>query len=157
VASTVSPQRWQAAGEKKAPPDELSKLFNAFLHRKAQTTCGVPSESPQARSKRDTASHGGGQKVATRAKASRPGTPSRADASRRHATVPDASGASKGALRSSTRFHPSFSGRPVPTRPSRDAIIQRPSLGKRSFARLARFLSIFCTVSLLHSLGSPTG
>ena len=43
MASTVSPTTLQAAGEKKASPDELSKLFKAFLQENS-ATCGVPSE-----------------------------------------------------------------------------------------------------------------
>jgi hypothetical protein len=74
----------------------------------------------------------------------RPAIPNLADALGATPTVPDASAASKKGASTFDTLPSEFSA-DLSTRPSRDAIIQRPSLGKRASRGLARFLIIFCT------------
>src|SRR5262245_10049401 len=147
MASTVSPTTLQAAGEKKAPPDELSKLFKAFLQQENSATCGVPSEVLKQVKVKVKEEHGKATEVGKKvcdaaAQGPRPATPSLTDALGATPTVPDASAASKKGA--STDPLPSEFSADLSTRPSRDAIIQRPSLGKRASRGLARFLIIFC-------------
>src|SRR5262245_49352205 len=152
MASTVSPTALQAAGEKKAPPDELFRVFEAFLAREGKmvkglqensATCGVPSEVL----KQVQEGHGKATKVGKKvcdaaAQGPRPATPSLADALGATPTMPDASGASKKGASPFDTLASEFSA-DLSIRPSRDAIIQRPSLGKRASRGLARFLIIF--------------
>ena len=44
MASTVSPTTLQAAGEKKGPPNELSKAFKAFLAAEGNMVKGFSRE-----------------------------------------------------------------------------------------------------------------
>jgi hypothetical protein len=144
MASTVSPTTLQAAGEKKAPPDELSKLFKAFLQENS-ATCGVPSEVlKQVKEGHGKATEVGKKVCDAAAQGPRPATPNLADALGATPTVPDASAASKKGASTFDTLPSEFSA-DLSTRPSRDAIIQRPSLGKRASRGLARFLIIFCT------------
>ena len=144
MASTVSPTTLQAAGEKKAPPDELSKLFKAFLQENS-ATCGVPSEVlKQVKEGHGKATEVGKKVCDAAAQGPRPATPSLADALGATPTVPDASAASKKGASTFDTLPSEFSAN-LSTRPSRDAIIQRPSLGRRASRGLARFLIIFCT------------
>ena len=144
MASTVSPTTLQAAGEKKAPPDELSKLFKAFLQENS-ATCGVPSEVlKQVKEGHGQATEVGKKVCDAAAQGPRPATPSLADALGATPTVPDASAASKKGASTFDTLPSEFSAN-LSTRPSRDAIIQRPSLGRRASRGLARFLIIFCT------------
>src|SRR5215470_14112103 len=153
MASTVSPTTLQAAGEKKAPPDELSKLFKAFLAaekmvegvQENSATCGVPSEVlKQVKEGHGKATEVGKKVCDAAAQGPRPATPSLADALGATPTVPDASAASKKGASTFDTLPSEFSAN-LSTRPSRDAIIQRPSLGRRASRGLARFLIIFCT------------
>src|SRR5262245_54967564 len=138
MASTVNPTTLQAAGEKKAPPDELSNLFKAFLQEDS-ATCGVPSEVLKQ------VKEGHGKKICdAAAQGPRSAIPSLADALGATPTVPDASAASKKGASTFDTLPSEFSA-DLSTRPSRDAIIQRPSLGRRASRGLARFLIIFCT------------
>jgi|SRR5215475_9506504 len=147
MASTVSPTTLQAAGEKKAPPDELSKLFKAFLGEGVQensATHGVPSEVlKQVKEGHGKATEVGKKVCNAAAQGPRPATPSLADALGATPTVPDASAASKKGAPTFDTLPSKFSA-DLSTRPSRDAIIQRPSLGKRASRSLTRFLIIFC-------------
>jgi hypothetical protein len=146
MASTVSPTTLQAAGEKKAPPDELFRVFEAFLAadgkmvkglQENSATCGVPSEVlKQVKEGHGKATEVGKKVCDAAAQGPRPATPSLADALGATPTVPDASAASK---------KPSEFSAGLSTRPSRDAMIKRPSLGKRASRSLTRFLIIFCT------------
>ena len=142
MASTVSPTTLQAASEKKAPPDELSKLFKAFLGEGVQensATHGVPSEVlKQVKEGHGKATEVGKKVCDAAAQGPRPATPSLADALGATPTVPDASAASKKGASTFDTLPSEFSA-DLSTRPSRDAIIQRPSRG------LGRFLIIFCT------------
>ena len=143
MASTVSPTTLQAAGEKKASPDELSKLFKAFLQENS-ATCGVPSEVlKQVKEGHGKATEVGKKVCDAAAQGPRPATPS-LDALGATPTVPDASAASKKGAPTFDTLPSEFSA-DLSTRPSRDAIIPRPSLGKRASRGLARFLIIFCT------------
>src|SRR5262245_45729415 len=144
MASMVSPTTLQAAGEKKAPPDELSKLFKAFLQENS-ATCGVPSEVlKQVKEGHGKATEVGKKVCDAAAQGPRPATPSLADALGVTPTLPDASAASKKGASTFDTLPSEFSAN-LSTRPSRDAIIQRPSLGRRASRGLARFLIIFCT------------
>src|SRR5262249_49826315 len=150
MPSTVSPTALQAAGEKKAPPDELFRVFEAFLAadgkmvkglQENSATCGVPSDLL----KQVKEGHGKATEVSKKdcdaaAQGPRPATPSLADALGATPTVPDASAASKKGA--STTLPSEFSA-DLSTRPSRDAMIKRPSLGKRASRGLTRFLIIF--------------
>jgi len=148
MASTVSPTTLQAAGEKKAPPDELSKLFKAFLGEGVQensATHGVPSEVlKQVKEGHGKATEVGKKVCDAAAQGPRPATPSLADALGATPTVPDASAASKKGASTFDTLPSEFSA-DLSTRPSLDATIKRPSLGKRVSRGLARFLIIFCT------------
>jgi hypothetical protein len=152
MASTVSPTTLQAAGEKKAPPDELCKAFKAFLAAEGKmvkglqensATCGVPSEVlKQVKEGHGKATEVGKKVCDAAAQEPRPAAPSLADALGATPTVPDASVASKKGASTFDTLPSEFSA-DLSTRPSRDAIIQRPSLGKRASRGLARFLIIF--------------
>ena len=146
MASTVSPTTLQAAGEKKAPPDELSKLFQAFLGEGVQensATHGVPSEVlKQVKEGHGKATEVGKKVCDAAAQGPRPATPS-LDALGATPTVPDASAASKKGAPTFDTLPSKFSA-DLSTRPSRDAMIKRPSLGKRASRSLTRFLIIFC-------------
>jgi len=147
MASTVSPTTLQAASEKKAPPDELSKLFKAFLGEGVQensATHGVPSEVlKQVKEGHGKATEVGKKVCDAAAQGPRPATPSLADALGATPTVPDASAASKKGAPTFDTLPSEFSA-DLSTRPSRDAMIKRPSLGKRASRSLTRFLIIFC-------------
>ena len=131
MASTVSPTTLQAAGEKKASPDELSKLFKAFLQENS-ATCGVPSEVlKQVKGEHGKATEVGKKVCDAAAQGPRPATPSLADALGATPTVPDASAASKKGAPTFDTLPSKFSA-DLSTRPSRDAMIKRPSLGKRA-------------------------
>src|SRR5262249_15780294 len=95
----------QAAGEKKAPAEELCKVFKAFLASEGKllkglqengATCGPPPQAlNQAQGGRARAS-GGGRKVRdAAARGPRQAAPSLADALGAAPTVPDASAARK--------------------------------------------------------------
>src|SRR5262249_5566433 len=76
---------------KKAPPDELSKLFKAFLQENS-ATCGVPSEVlKQVKEGHGKATEVGKKVCDAAAQGPRPATPSLADALGATPTVPDAS------------------------------------------------------------------
>src|SRR5262249_11903237 len=142
MAST-EPTTLQAAGEKKAPPEELSTLFKAFL-QESSATCGVPSEAlKQVKEGHGKAMEVGKKVCDAAAQGPRPATPSLADALGATPTAQDASAASKKGASTFDTLASEFSA-DLSTRPSRDAIIQRPSLGKRASRGLARFLIIFC-------------
>ena len=153
MASTVSPTTLQAAGEKKAPPDELFRVFEALLAGEGKmvkgpqensATCGVPSEVlKQVQEGHGKATEVGKKVCDAAAQGPRPATPSLADALGATPTMPDASGASKKGASPFDTLASEFSA-DLSIRPSRDAIIQRPSLGKRASRGLARFLIIFC-------------
>ena len=152
MASTVSPTTLQAAGEKKGPPNELSKAFKAFLAAEGKMVKGLQENSatvPSEVLKQVKEGHGKATEVGKKvcdaaAQGPRPATPSLADALGATPTVPDASAASKKDASTFDTLPSEFSA-DLSTRPSRDAIIQRPSLGKRASRGLARFLIIFCT------------
>src|SRR5262249_39339618 len=155
MASTVSPTTLQAAGKKKAPVDEeLSKLFKAFLAAEGKmvegvqensATCGVSSEVlKQVKEGHGKATEVGKKVCDAAPQGPRPATPSLADALGATPTVPDAWAASKKVASTFDTLPSEFSA-DLSTRPSRDAIIQRPSLGKRAARGLVRFLIIFCT------------
>ena len=154
MASTVSPTTLQAAGEKKAPPDELSKLFKAFLAAEGKMVEGVQENSATRGVsseilKQVKEGHGKttevGKKVCdAAAQEPRPATPSLADALGATPRVPDALAASKKGASTFDTLPSEFSA-DLSTRPSLDATIKRPSLGKRVSRGLARFLIIFCT------------
>src|SRR5262249_16200791 len=137
MASTVSPTTLQAAGEKKAPPDELFKVFEAFLAAEGKmvkglqensATCGVPSELKQAKEGRGKAREVGKKVCDEAAQGPRPATPSLADALGATPTVPDASAASKKGASTFDTLPSEFSA-DLSTRPSLDSTIERPSLG----------------------------
>jgi hypothetical protein len=95
----------QAAGEKKAPPEELCKLFKAFLAAEVKmlkglqdhsATCGVPPEII----KQVKDGHGKASEVSKRvcdaaSQAARPAGPSLSDALGTTPMVPDASAGTK--------------------------------------------------------------
>src|SRR5262245_4505968 len=141
MAST-EPTTLQAAGDKKAPPDELSTLFKAFLQENS-ATCGVPSEVlKQVKEGHGKATEVGKKVCDAAAQGSRPATPSLADALGATPTLPDASASSKKGASTFDTLPSEFSA-DLSTRPSRDAIIQRPSLGERASRGLVRFLIVF--------------
>jgi hypothetical protein len=97
-------QALQAAGQRKAPPDEICKLFKAFLAAESKmikglqehsATCGVPSEVlKQVQDGHGKASEVG-KKICDAAQAPRPAAPSLSDALGAGPMVPDASAATK--------------------------------------------------------------
>jgi len=97
-------QALQAAGQRKAPPDEICKLFKAFLAAESKmikglqehsATCGVPSEVlKQVQDGHGKASEVG-KKICDAAQAPRPAAPSLSDALGAGPMVPDASTATK--------------------------------------------------------------
>jgi len=97
-------QALQAAGQRKAPPDEVCKLFKAFLAaenkmikglQEHSATCGVPSEVlKQVQDGHGKASEVS-KKVCDAAQAPRPAPPSLSDALGAGPMVPDASSATK--------------------------------------------------------------
>jgi hypothetical protein len=146
MASTVSPTTLQAAGEKKAPPDELSELFKTFLAavQENSATCGVPSEVlKQVKEGHGKATEVGKKVYDAAAQGPRPATPSLADALGATPTLPDASAASKKGASTFDTLPSEFSA-DLSARPSLDRMIKRPSLGKRASRSLTRFLIIFC-------------
>jgi hypothetical protein len=146
MASTVSPTTLQAAGEKKAPPDELSELFKTFLAavQENSATCGVPSEVlKQVKEGHGKATEVGKKVCDAAAQGPRPATPSLADALGATPTLPDASAASKKGASTFDTLPSEFSA-DLSARPSLDRMIKRPSLGKRASRSLTRFLIIFC-------------
>jgi len=98
-------QALQAAGQRKAPPDEVCKLFKAFLAAETKmmkglqehsATCGVPSEVlKQVQDGHGKASEVS-KKVCDAAQAPRQAAPSLSDALGAGPMVPDASTAKKG-------------------------------------------------------------
>src|SRR5262245_13576385 len=143
MASTVSPTTLQAAGEKKAASDGISNAFQAFLGQGVQensATHGVPSEGlKQVKEGHGKATEVGKKVCDAAAQGPRPATPSLADALGVTPTLPDASAASKKGASTFDTLPSEFSAN-LSTRPSRDAIIQRPSLGRRASRGLARLL-----------------
>src|SRR5262249_19852283 len=107
-------------------------------------TCGVPSEVlKQVKEGHGKATEVGKKVSDAAAQGPRPATPRLADALGATPTVPDASDArNKGA--STMDRQPSAVSADLCHRPSRDAMIKRPSLGKRASRSLTRFLIIFC-------------
>jgi hypothetical protein len=97
-------QALQAAGKRKAPPDEVCKLFKAFLAAETKmikglqehsATCGVPSEVlKQVQDGHGKASEVS-KKVCDAAQAPRQAAPSLSDALGAGPMVPDASSATK--------------------------------------------------------------
>jgi hypothetical protein len=97
-------QALQAAGQRKAPPDEVCKLFKAFLAAETKmikglqehsATCGVPSEVlKQVQDGHGKASEVS-KKVCDAAQAPRQAAPSLSDALGAGPMVPDASSATK--------------------------------------------------------------
>jgi hypothetical protein len=99
-------QALQAAGKKKAPPEELCKLFKTFIAAESKmikgleehrVTCGVPADAI----KQVQAGHGKATQMAKRicdaaAQGPRPAGPSLSDVLGAAPTVPDASGAKRG-------------------------------------------------------------
>ncbi len=96
----------QAAGQKKAPPEELCKLFKAFLSvedkmlkglEEHSATCGVPPEVlKQVKAGHSKASQMSKQICDVAAQGSRQAGPSLSDALGTTPLVPDASTAKKG-------------------------------------------------------------
>jgi hypothetical protein len=99
-------QALQAAGQKKAPPDELCKLFKAFLSSEGKMikgleehskTCGVPGEIiKQVKAGHGKASQMGKQICDVAAQGPRPAGPSLSDALGTTPMMPDASTTRKG-------------------------------------------------------------
>jgi hypothetical protein len=95
----------QAAGEKKVPPEELCRLFKAFLAAEGKMvkglqensqTCGVPQEVlKQVKEGHGKATEVGKKVCEAAAQGPRTAAPSLADALGATPTVPDASGASR--------------------------------------------------------------
>jgi hypothetical protein len=98
-------QALQAAGQKKAPPEELCKLFKAFLAAESKmmkgleehsATCGVPSEViKQVKAGHGKASEMGKKICEVAAQGPRPAGPSLSDALGTTPMVPDASTGTK--------------------------------------------------------------
>jgi hypothetical protein len=98
-------QALHAAGQKKVPPEELCKLFKAFLAVEGKmvkgleensATCGVPSEVlKQVKVSHNKASEVGKQVCDAAAQGPRPSGPSLSDALGTTPLVPDASTATK--------------------------------------------------------------
>jgi hypothetical protein len=98
-------QALHAAGQKKAPPEELCKLFKAFLAAEGKmvkgleensTTCGVPPEVlKQVKASHGKASQVGKQVCEVAAQGPRPAGPSLSDALGTTPLVPDSSTATK--------------------------------------------------------------
>jgi len=98
-------QALQTAGQKKAPPDELCKLFKAFLTaetkmisrlQESSATCGVPPEVlKQVKDGHSKASDVGKKVCDAAAQGPRPAAPSLSDALGATPTVPDPSTATK--------------------------------------------------------------
>jgi hypothetical protein len=98
-------QALQAAGKKKAPPDELCKLFKAFLAVETKlvkgleensATCGVPDNViKQVKAGHAKASQTGKQICEVAAQGPRPTGPSLSEALGTTPTVPDAATATK--------------------------------------------------------------
>jgi hypothetical protein len=98
-------QALQAAGQKKVPPEELCKLFKAFLAAESKmmkglqdhgATCGVPPEVlKQVKDGHGKASEVGKKVCDAAAQGPRPAGPSLSDALGTTPAVPDASTATK--------------------------------------------------------------
>jgi hypothetical protein len=98
-------QALQTAGQKKAPPEELCKLFKAFLSAETKmikslqensTTCGVPPDVlKQVKDGHGKASDIGKKVCDAAAQGPRPAGPSLSDALGATPTVPDPSSATK--------------------------------------------------------------
>jgi hypothetical protein len=99
-------QALQAAGQKKAPPEELCKLFKAFLAAETKmvkgleeqsTTCGVPPEVlQQVRTGHSKATQTSKQICEVAAQGPRPSGPSLSDALGTTPVVPDTTSTKKG-------------------------------------------------------------
>jgi hypothetical protein len=99
-------QALQAAGQKKASPEELCKLFKNFLASEIKmikgleehgATCGAPPDVlKQVRANHSRASQVGKQVCEAAAQGPRPAAPSLSDALGTTPVVPDASTAKKG-------------------------------------------------------------
>jgi hypothetical protein len=99
-----SGQALQAAGQRKAPPDEVCKLFKAFLAAETKmikglqehsATCGVPSEVLKQVQEGHGKASEVSKKVCDAAQAPRQAAPSLSDALGAGPMVPDASSATK--------------------------------------------------------------
>lgn len=98
-------QALHAAGQKKAPPEELCKLFKAFLAAEGKmvkgleensTTCGVPPDVlKQVKASHSKAAQVGKQVCEVAAQGPRPAGPSLSDALGTTPLVPDSSTATK--------------------------------------------------------------
>jgi hypothetical protein len=98
-------QAIHAAGQKKAPPEELCKLFKTFLSSEGKmmkgleqngATCGVPPEVlKQIKASHDKAAQVGKQICDAAAQGPRPAGPSLSDALGTTPMVPDSSTAAK--------------------------------------------------------------
>jgi len=99
-------QALQTAGQKKAPPEELCKLFKAFLSAETKmikslqensATCGVPPDVlKQVKDGHGKASEVGKKVCDAAAMGARPAAPSLSDALGATPTVPDTSTTKKG-------------------------------------------------------------
>ena len=99
-------QALQAAGQKKAPPEELCKLFKAFLAAETKmvkgleeqsATCGVPAEVlQQVRAGHSRAAQTSKQICEVAAQGPRPSGPSLSDALGTTPVVPDTTSTKKG-------------------------------------------------------------
>jgi hypothetical protein len=99
-------QALQAAGQKKAPPEEVCKLFKAFLAAESKmvkglednsAACGVPAEViKQVKASHGKASQMGKQVCDVAAQGPRPTGPSLSDALGTTPVVPDATATKRG-------------------------------------------------------------
>jgi hypothetical protein len=104
--TTKHGQALQAAGQKKAPPDEVCKLFKAFLAaegkmlkglEESSATCGVPPEViKQVKTAHAKYAQMSKQVCEVAAQGARPSGPSLSDALGTPPTLPDASAANRG-------------------------------------------------------------
>jgi hypothetical protein len=100
-------QALQAAGQKKAPPEEICKLFKAFLAVETKmlkgleansATCGVPPEAlKQVKAQHNKAEQAAKQVCEVAAQGPRPTGPSLSDALGTTPVVPDTSSSKRGA------------------------------------------------------------
>jgi hypothetical protein len=98
-------QALKAAGEKKAPPDQICKLFNAFLAAESKmikgleensATCGVPAEIiKQVKAGHNKSSQVGKQVCEMAQRGAQPSAPSLSEALGTTPTVPDSATATK--------------------------------------------------------------
>ena len=104
--TTKHGQALQAAGQKKAQPDEVCKLFKAFLTAEGKmlkgleensATCGVPPDViKQVKAAHAKYAQMGKQVCEVAAQGARPAAPSLSDALGTTPTMPDASAANRG-------------------------------------------------------------